>query len=53
MISGTLMEAYDELGNQYKVPLYCLSRPVNILCEDFDENSPIEGISLNKLLHQS
>ncbi|XP_021966854.1 ubiquitin domain-containing protein 1 [Folsomia candida] len=39
---GTLMEAYDELGNQYKVPLYCLSRPVNILCEDFDENSPIE-----------
>jgi hypothetical protein len=39
VLTGVLTEAYDELGNQYKVPVYCLSRPLNLLCEDFDENA--------------
>jgi len=31
---GLLSEAYDELGARYKVPVYCLSRPLNLLCEE-------------------
>uniref|UniRef100_A0A5S6QRT0 Ubiquitin-like domain-containing protein n=1 Tax=Trichuris muris TaxID=70415 RepID=A0A5S6QRT0_TRIMR len=30
---GTLRESYDELGNRYKVPVYCLSLPVNLVEE--------------------
>jgi len=31
---GTLMDCYDELGGHYQLPVYCLSRPVNLV-KDF------------------
>jgi len=46
--NGSLQDAYDELGNSYKVPIYCLSRPVNLLVEDFDGDfmkEPIQFVS--------
>ncbi|XP_076877178.1 ubiquitin domain-containing protein 2-like [Brachyhypopomus gauderio] len=30
---GVLSECYDELGNRYQLPLYCLSQPVNMIEE--------------------
>jgi len=32
--NGTLSETYDELGNKYQVPLYCLVPPENLIKED-------------------
>ncbi|CAB3990315.1 Ubiquitin domain-containing 2 [Paramuricea clavata] len=29
--TGSLTEAYDELGNNYKVPLYCINKPSNLI----------------------
>ena len=32
---GQLTDAYDELGNHYTVPLYCISLPTNLIaCEE-------------------
>ncbi|XP_030627211.1 ubiquitin domain-containing protein 1a isoform X1 [Chanos chanos] len=30
---GSLMECYDELGNRYQLPAYCLAPPVNLISE--------------------
>ena len=30
LLIGRLTEAYDELGNRYVIPKYCLSKPVNM-----------------------
>lgn len=38
--AGTLCECYDELGNRYQLPIYCLSPPVNLLLERMEEESP-------------
>lgn len=35
---GTLTECYDELGNRYQLPVYCLSPPVNLISERSDED---------------
>lgn len=40
--NGYLTECYDELGTQYKVPIYCLSYPINIVKEDNGRDSPAE-----------
>lgn len=40
--NGYLTECYDELGTQYKVPIYCLSYPVNIVKEDNGRDSPAD-----------
>jgi hypothetical protein len=40
--NGYLTECYDELGTQYKVPIYCLSKPINIVKEDNGRDSPAE-----------
>ncbi|XP_037047010.1 ubiquitin domain-containing protein 1 [Bradysia coprophila] len=40
--NGYLTECYDELGSQYKVPIYCLSYPINIVKEDNGRDSPAE-----------
>ena len=40
--SSYLTECYDELGTQYKVPIYCLSYPINIVKEDNGRDSPAE-----------
>jgi len=37
-----LTECYDELGTQYKVPIYCLSYPINIVKEENGRDSPAE-----------
>ncbi|KAI3365074.1 hypothetical protein L3Q82_010186 [Scortum barcoo] len=35
---GTLAECYDELGNRYQLPVYCLAPPVNLISERSDED---------------
>ncbi|PWA28386.1 hypothetical protein CCH79_00016367 [Gambusia affinis] len=35
---GTLTECYDELGNRYQLPVYCLAPPVNLISECSDED---------------
>lgn len=37
-LSGSLMECYDELGNRYQLPAYCLAPPVNLVSECNDRN---------------
>lgn len=34
---GSLTECYDELGNRYQLPVYCLAPPVNLIMERSDE----------------
>lgn len=34
---GTLTECYDELGNRYQLPVYCLAPPVNLISERSDD----------------
>lgn len=36
LLSGTLMDCYDELGNRYQLPVYVLSAPTNLI-EDSSE----------------
>lgn len=36
--SGSLTECYDELGNRYQLPVYCLAPPVNLITERGDED---------------
>ncbi|XP_046385489.1 ubiquitin domain-containing protein 2 [Ischnura elegans] len=40
--NGFLTECYDELGNRYQVPVYCLSYPINIVKEAGGRDSPVE-----------
>uniref|UniRef100_A0A8C9U0N8 Ubiquitin domain containing 1 n=1 Tax=Scleropages formosus TaxID=113540 RepID=A0A8C9U0N8_SCLFO len=37
---GSLAECYDELGNRYQLPAYCLAPPVNLISERNDEDVP-------------
>lgn len=37
-----MTEAYDELGNRYVIPPYCLSRPVNMQEEGGDDEPSSE-----------
>lgn len=37
--AGTLTECYDELGNRYQLPVYCLAPPVNLISERSDEDA--------------
>ncbi|XP_041942776.1 ubiquitin domain-containing protein 1 [Alosa sapidissima] len=34
---GTLNECYDELGNRYQLPVYCLAPPLNLISERSEE----------------
>ncbi|KAG2462021.1 UBTD1 protein, partial [Polypterus senegalus] len=36
---GSLTECYDELGNRYQLPVYCLAPPVNLISERSEEES--------------
>ncbi|XP_026063001.1 ubiquitin domain-containing protein 2-like [Carassius auratus] len=40
--TGALTECYDELGNRYQLPVYCLSSPVNMI----EEKSELETIEI-------
>ncbi|XP_074152090.1 ubiquitin domain-containing protein 1 isoform X2 [Sminthopsis crassicaudata] len=35
---GSLSECYDELGNRYQLPVYCLAPPVNLLLERSEDD---------------
>ncbi|XP_049614526.1 ubiquitin domain-containing protein 1 [Syngnathus scovelli] len=35
---GTLTECYDELGNRYQLPVYCLAPPINLISERSDDD---------------
>lgn len=37
VLPGALTECYDELGNRYQLPVYCLSPPVNMIEEHSEE----------------
>jgi hypothetical protein len=37
---GTLLDCYDELGNRYQLPIYCVSAPINLIEESSDSESP-------------
>lgn len=37
--TGSLTECYDELGNRYQLPVYCLSPPVNLILERSEEEA--------------
>ncbi|XP_038860521.1 ubiquitin domain-containing protein 2 [Salvelinus namaycush] len=41
---GALTECYDELGNRYQLPVYCLSPPVNMI----EEKSDIESLEVSE-----
>lgn len=46
LLPGALTECYDELGNRYQLPVYCLSPPVNMIEErsdDLDCSDPDSG----------
>lgn len=34
--NGTLMDCYDELGNRYQLPVYCLCAPINLVEDDVE-----------------
>lgn len=36
---GSLSECYDELGNRYQLPVYCLAPPLNLITEKCDEEA--------------
>lgn len=38
--NGTLLDCYDELGNRYQLPVYCLSAPANLVADTSDADSP-------------
>lgn len=40
---GSLTECYDELGNRYQLPVYCLAPPVNLITERSEEESVPEN----------
>lgn len=45
-VPGALTECYDELGNRYQLPVYCLSPPVNMIeerSEELDGSDPDSG----------
>ncbi|KAL1460568.1 hypothetical protein WDU94_012545, partial [Cyamophila willieti] len=46
--NGFLTESYDELGNKYMVPVYCLSYPINITKETSGRDSPMEVFDLEE-----
>lgn len=38
--NGTLMDCYDELGNRYQLPVYCLSAPINLIEDNSEVDTP-------------
>ena len=42
LFEGALTECYDELGNRYQLPVYCLAPPINMI----EEKSDIETLDI-------
>lgn len=41
LVPGNLLEGYDELGNRYQLPIYCISAPINLIeGSESDTQSP-------------
>ncbi len=49
-ITGRLIESYDELGNRYLVPKYCISKPTNMMTVGLESDDIEEVDSTTKLL---
>lgn len=41
-LTGVLTECYDELGNRYQLPVYCLAPPINMI----EEKSDLETLDI-------
>ncbi|KAJ8266781.1 hypothetical protein GJAV_G00134630 [Gymnothorax javanicus] len=41
---GALTECYDELGNRYQLPVYCLAPPINMIDEERSESDAPEAL---------
>lgn len=41
--NGYITDCYDQLGERYQVPIYCLSYPINIVKEDGRDSPAIES----------
>ncbi|KAG8439273.1 hypothetical protein GDO86_005477 [Hymenochirus boettgeri] len=46
---GALTECYDELGNRYQLPVYCLAPPINMI----EEKSDTETLDIPEQLPNS
>lgn len=49
-IAGRLIESYDELGNRYLIPKYCISKPSNMANMNLESDDIEEVDSTTKLL---
>ena len=47
---GSLTHAYDELGNHYSIPPYCLSRPTNFVSDSTATDSTTTDVRMNQIL---
>ena len=47
---GSLTHAYDELGNHYSIPPYCLSRPTNFVSDTTATDSTTTDVRMNQIL---
>ena len=43
--SGSLLDSYDELGNRYQLPVYCISAPINLIQNQDSLNSSSDSPS--------
>ncbi|CAG0917378.1 unnamed protein product, partial [Notodromas monacha] len=43
--TGSLVECYDELGNRYQLPVYCLSHPLNLVKESLDSEDSLSDVA--------
>lgn len=41
--NGYITDCYDQLGERYQVPIYCLSYPINIVKEDGRDSPAVES----------
>ncbi|XP_050293396.1 ubiquitin domain-containing protein 2 isoform X2 [Anthonomus grandis grandis] len=41
--NGYITDCYDQLGQRYQVPIYCLSYPINIVKEDGRDSPAVES----------
>ena len=49
---GRLTEVYDELGNRYVIPKYCISKPKNFQHSQNDADEEVHEDSTTKLLNE-
>eukprot|EP00960_Hanusia_phi_P073237 767964-Hanusia_phi.AAC.4 len=50
---GNLSVVYDELGNKYDIPPYCLSEPMNLVKDESSESLPVVNETSERNVEQS